>query len=501
MDPQTPVIVGAGQVTHRPGTDGQRVEPVALAVRALRAAGRDSGPDSGTGEALLRRAESVRCVAITSWQYRDAAALVAADLGINPRETVQTNAFGGDGPQRLVNETARAIAAGELDVALVCGAESVATLIAAQRAGEELGWRTQDDGVAPTRVSGRDRYPVNQAEADVGLPAPLDMYALIESAVRARSGADPDSHLQRIAGLWSRFSRVAAENEFAWIRRGYTAAEIATPTAENRAVSSPYTKLLAANIQVDQAAGLIICSASAAERAGVPRDRWVFIHAGAQAQDEWHVTERAELAASPAIRAIGDAALAHAGLDIDEVAYVDLYSCFPSAVQIGAGELGLALEDPARPLTLTGGLTFAGGPGNNYTMHSIATLVGRLRDDPGAYGLTTALGWYATKHALGVYSAKPPARPFASLDPEPEQRPARRARTDFTGTARLEAFTVSRGRDGAPAGAAVSAVTPGGDRALVRVADGATITGLLEHDHLGTAVRISGPGSLELDAR
>ncbi len=494
VDPRTPVIVGAGQVTHR-RSDAEAVEPVTLAVRALRAAGQDSG----AGDALLRRAESVRCVAITSWQYRDAAALVASDLGIDPRETVQTNAFGGDGPQRLVNETAQAIADGELDVALVCGAESVATLIAAQRAGQELGWRTQDDGVAPTRVSGRDRYPVNQAEADVGLPAPLDMYALIESAVRARSGADPNRHLEKIAGLWSRFSSVAAENEFAWIRRGYTAAQIATPSAENRAISSPYTKLLAANIQVDQAAGLIICSAAAAERAGVPRDRWVFIHAGAQAQDEWHVTERAELAASPAIRAIGAAVLAHAGLDIDEVAYVDLYSCFPSAVQISARELGLALDDPARPLTLTGGLTFAGGPGNNYAMHAIAALVHRLRDDPGALGLTTALGWYATKHALGLYSASPPARPFASLDPEPEQRPARRARTDFTGTARLEAFTVSRDREGTPAGAALSALTPEGDRALVRVEDPATIAALLEHDHLGTTVRIAGPGSLELN--
>jgi acetyl-CoA C-acetyltransferase len=492
-DPRAPVIVGAGQVTHREKNGGAAAEPVALAARALRAAAQDSG----AGETLLRRAESVRCVAITSWRYPDAAALVAADLGIAPPETVQTNAFGGDGPQRLVNQTAAEIADGRLDVALLCGAESVATLIAAQRAGEELGWRSQPEGVRPTRVSGQDRYPVNQAEADVGLPAPLDMYALIESAVGG--GADPDAHLQLIAGLWSRFSQVATGNEFAWIRRGYSAEEIATPSAENRAVSTPYTKLLAANIQVDQAAGLILCSAQAAERAGVPRERWVFIHAGAQAQDQWHVTERAELAASPAIRAIGAAALEHAGRGIDEIAYVDLYSCFPSAVQIAARELGLGLGEQSRPLTLTGGLTFAGGPGNDYAMHSIATLVGRLREDPAALGLATALGWYATKHALGLYSATPPARRFASLNPEPEPRPARRARTDYTGTARLEAFTVSRDRDGEPAGAAVSTLTPGGDRALLRVQDRPTIDGLLERDRIGSTVMIAGPQSLYLN--
>ena len=172
-------------------------------------------------------------------------------------------------------------------------------------------------------------------------------------------------------------------------------------------VSTPYTKLLCANLQVDQASGLILMSVAAAEAAGVPQDKWVFLHAGAAAYDEWFVSERGDLAASPAIRTIGQAALEHAGIGIEDVGHVDLYSCFPVAVQVAADELGLDIE---RQLSVTGGLTFSGGPGNNYGGHAVAALVKRLREDPTAYGLSTSLGWYITKHALGIYSAHPPRR-------------------------------------------------------------------------------------------
>ena len=330
-------------------------EPVALIAEALRRA----GEDSGTGERLLRGADSVRCVPVICWHYRDAAALVAEDLRAQPRETAQSAAIGGDGPQLLLNDTARAIAAGHLDIALLGGGEAVASVRAAELAGRTPSWRQQHERVSPTRTLGEDRPPVNQAETAAGLAPPVFMYALIESAVRAVSGSTPEAHLARIAGLWSRFSEVAAENPYAWIRRAYTSAQIAAPTPENRLVSTPYTKLLTANIQVNMASGLILTSAGAAQQAGVPRDRWVFIHAGAQARDTWHVSERETLTASPAIRASAKAATRHAGVTVDEIAYLDLYSCFPAAVQVAARELGVSLEDRARPLTLTDALTAA----------------------------------------------------------------------------------------------------------------------------------------------
>jgi acetyl-CoA C-acetyltransferase len=284
--------------------------------------------------------------------------------------------------------------------------------------------------------------------------------------------------MQAVGELWSRFSEVAAANPHAWIRQTYSAGELVTPAAANRVVSTPYLKLLTANIQVDQAAALIMCSAEAAERAGVPRDRWVFPWAGAHAQEEWFVSARAELAASPAVAAIGRAALEHAGVGIDDVAHVDLYSCFPVAVQVAARELGLPLDDPARPLTVTGGLTFAGGPGNAYALHATAALVGRLRDDPQAVGLSTAVGWYLTKHAIGLFSATPPARPFRRLEPAVERPPARRLADGYRGPVTVEACTVPHGRDGSPEPAIVVAVTPAGERVLAR-------TGELSGDAVG----------------
>jgi acetyl-CoA C-acetyltransferase len=326
------------------------------------------------------------------------------------------------------------------------------------------------------------------------------MYALIESALRGACERSSDDHVAVIAQLWSHLSEIASENPHAWIKRTYTPAQIATPAHGNRLVSTPYTKLLTANIQVNMASGLILASADAARRAGVPRERWVFIHAGAQAAEEWYVSERADLAAAPAIAALGRAVLQHAGIALDDLAHVDLYSCFPVAVEIAARELGLAIDDRQRAPSVTGGLTFAGGPGNNYASHAIATLAGRLRAQPDGYGLVTAVGWYLTKHALGIYSGRAPRRPFASLHPRSAQAPARRARIDYSGRATLEAYTVAYRRDGTPEAAIVSALTPQAERALVRSSDKDAVEALLANDALGLPISISSDQRLTIDS-
>lgn len=490
-DPNAPVIVGVGQVNRPPQSlDG----PIALAAEALRLA----AEDSGAGDKLLRRADSLRHVATTCWPYGDEAALIAAELGATPRETVRSAQFGGDGPQRLVSDTARAIARGQLDVALVSGAEAMAALRFAQKQGISLDWPDQPSGTAPTRVVGLDRLPSNDAETAVGLMAPVYNYALLETAVGTRSGLDRDIHMERVAGLWSRFSDVAAANPYARLRRRHSAEEVLTQTPENRPVSLPYPKLMTANIQVDQATGLIMCSAQTAHDAGVPRERWVFVHAGAHASDEWFLSERRDLAASPAIRAAGSAALSHVGITVDDVACVDLYSCFPCAVQIAAAELGLA--DGDRALTVTGGLTFAGGPGNNYSSHAIATLVHRLRAEPEAFGLCTALGWYLTKHAIGIYSARPPARPFRELDAATSmQRPApRRADAAYHGDATIEAYTVPYGRDGEPEAVILTALADDGRRVLVRSTEEDLIASVRAENPVGQRATVAGSASASL---
>jgi acetyl-CoA C-acetyltransferase len=477
VDPRTPVIVGASQLAP-PG--GAAEGPIALAVQALRLAAQDSG----AGERLLSRAEAVGHVATLCWPYGDEAALIAAELGIAPSRTVRTAQFGGDGPGLLVAEMARAIGAGELDIALLSGAEAIATLRAMQREGTTPEWAGQDIGAAPTRQLGTDRPGNNEAELAAGVAAPVYTYALLETALQR---GDRDEHQRAIAELWSRFSDVAAGNPYAKLRQVVSVEQLLSADAGNRRVSAPYTKLLTANADVDLATGLVMCSAKAADAAGVPRDRWVFPLAAAHAHEEWFVSERPELAAAPALRAVGRAALEHAGMAIDDVGYVDLYSCFPSAVQIAAGELGL--DGDGRPLTVTGGLTFAGGPGNNYTSHAIATMVDRLRADPDATGLCTAVGWYMTKHAALVLSGHPGSSPFAALAPDADGPNPRRAAADYSGRATVEAYTVPYARDGSPEAVIVSALAPDGTRALARSSEPELVGA---EDPLGRSAEISG---------
>ncbi|MGW0179962.1 acetyl-CoA acetyltransferase [Nocardia sp. NPDC003345] len=488
MDPRTPVLVGVGQIVHRPGEAGLP-GPVELAARSLRRA----GADSGTGDALLRSADVIASVSPVSRTYPDLGSLVAAELNITPKRTVQSARYGGDAPQRLLNLLGGEIAAGKTDIALICGAEAVASWNAAKRAGSEPDWPEQDESARPGRVIGSEDAPSTEMETAAGLWGPIFVYALMESAMRNRLGLDQESHLARIGGLWSRFSEVAAGNPYAWLPAAREVPELVTPGPENRMVCTPYPKLLMANLTVDQGAGLILCSAAAADSAGVPREQWVFPHGGATATDTWFVSERTEMAASPAIAAAGRAALAGAGLGIDDIAHIDLYSCFPVAVQVGAAALGLPIDDPARPLTVTGGLTFGGGPGNNYSTHGIATMAEVLRRNPDDYGLTTALGWYITKHGVGVYSARPPAELFAPVEADvPVAR--RETAPGYTGPAVVEAYTVPyrKGADGdEPEAVVVSALNPAGARILVRATDSETVAACTTGDRLGATVEIT----------
>ncbi|MET8872677.1 acetyl-CoA acetyltransferase [Nocardia sp. NPDC004604] len=498
LDPRTPVLVGAGQVVHRSGEPGLP-GPVQLATESLRRA----GADSGTGDRLLRSADLIAAAAPVSRPYPDLGALVAVELGAAPRRTLQSVRFGGDAPQRLVNTVAQAIADGRCEVALITGAESVASWNAATRTGAALDWPEQAEDVRPTEIIGTDRGPNTEMETAAGLWGPVYFYALMETALRGRLGLSETAHRERIGGLWSRLSAVAARNPYAWQPSAQSVDGVLTATRANRMVSTPYPKLLVANLSVDQGAGLILCSAAAADAAGVPRERWVFPHGGATATDEWFVSERADMSTSPAIAAAGRAALSGPGIGIDEVAHIDLYSCFPVAVQVAAEALGLPIDDPARPLSVTGGLTFAGGPGNNYATHSIATLAGRLRADPSAYGLASALGWYITKHGIGVYSARPPARLFRAVEAEV---PAARRDTapGYTGPVTVEAYTVAYRKGPAPDHAdepeavVISALTPAGARILVRASDADTIAAFTDGDPIGASADVAAANRLTL---
>ncbi len=502
LDPRTPVLVGVGQVGARAELEvpiTERPEPVDLMARALEEAAADC-EGAGAGRRLLDRVQSLRVMLPLSWSYVNPGLLVAARLGIEPAE-LALSVIGGNEPQAVVSATALAIAAGDIDVAVVVGADCIASRRAARRDPNRarLPWTVQAPDTPAPQVLSVAHTPVSDFELKHGLDRPMRVYPLFENALRAAAGAGIDEHQVEVSELWARFSDVAAANPHAWTRRRFTAPDIRTVGPDNRMISFPYPKRMNANDGVDQGAGLILCSVSAARAAGVPEDRWVFPLSGADAHDHWLVSNRQDLSSSPAIAAVGRHALDLAAVGIDDVDRFDLYSCFPCAVQMAAAALGVQLDD-RRSLTVTGGLTFAGGPGNNYVTHSIATMAEKLRQEPGSVGLVTGLGWYVTKHSVGLWSTSPPRAGFRHAQPQAEidALPQRLSAPEHRGAAVVETYTVVHGGDGEPELGIAALLTGDGARTWGSTRDGNDVAALMVGDWCGRTVRVGAEGRLEL---
>jgi acetyl-CoA C-acetyltransferase len=376
---------------------------------------------------------------------------------------------------------------------LLAGAESWRTRSRYRAAGENPPWTTEAEGTAPAREIGTAVEMNHEAETALGIFLPIQVYPMFEQARRHHLGRSMEEHLPILGGLWSRFSEVAAKNPHAWIQEAMTPEEITTPSPTNRMVGLPYTKVMNSNNAVEQSAAVLLCSVEVAERLGVPRDRWVFPLAGSDAHEHPYVSHRDTLHTAPAVGIAGRAALDAAGVSIDDVDHVDLYSCFPVAVQVGADELGLDLD---RQLTLTGGLSFAGGPWNNYVMHSIAAMVEVLRTDPGSTGLVWANGGYLTKHAFGVYSTEPPAGGFQHRHPQDEvdALPSREVAPDFEGEATVETFTVMHGKEGQPELGIVALLLDDGRRAWATTDDADDVALMVAEDVIDRRVQRSAAG-------
>ena len=262
---------------------------------------------------------------------------------------------------------------------------------------------------------GQEREGHNATELAHGLYEPINTYPLFENSLRHHLGLSQAQHTAYIAQLCSRMSRVAAGNPHAWRPHFQSADEISTVAQNNRYIGYPYTRAMNPILAVDMAAAVIMTTAGKARELGIDQSQWIYLRGGADVNDIWFVSERPTLHQSPAINLAWNAVSAHAGIALDEISRFDIYSCFPSAVQIACNEIGLSPLDP-RGVTVTGGLPCFGGPGNNYSLHAIAEMVTTLRGAGAGHGLVTANGLYLTKHSLGLYSTEPPAQPWQDID-------------------------------------------------------------------------------------
>lgn len=501
MENSTPILVGAGQFTERDVPPSDALPPMGITAEAAKAA----LSDTGIGAALAPKIDTIAVVRIfpdssgRSWlshpfgRAQNPPRAVARRIGANPTNAIYSH-VGGNTPQKLVSEMAERIAQNDVGVVLLAGGEAVRTSKAAMRQGIELNWEEDDEGSQEDRGIGGTFATPHELAHGVGIP--IQTYPLFENAIRGHKGNSVEDHLLALGRLFEPFSAVASRNPYAYFPTHRSAAELATVTDDNRFISFPYPKYVNAMDGVNQGAAVIMTSVGKAKELGIDASKWVFLHGCGEANEKLLVSDRVNYYSSPAMKVNGEKALGMAGVGIDDIDFIDLYSCFPSAVEVACDALGLEYDDP-RGLTLTGGLPFFGGPGNNYTMNAIAEMVNKLRAKPGSYGLITANGGYLSKHATGVYSSKPteglwtredPARYQSEIDamksPVFEEAPE--------GGATIETYTVCFGRNGPERGIVIGRLDKDGRRFIANTAaEPDAAQSLLDKDSLGRAGRVS----------
>lgn len=447
----TPIIIGVGQVSERVGDPDYRARsPMDLAGDALIAAIADAGAIGDLAGAIdtlaaIRQFEISTPRAEAPFGKSDnPPRSISARAGADPARAI-LEVVGGQGPQKLVGELAAEIAAGNSQVAAIAGSEAISTALALARAGKQADWSETVGGPLEDRGFGMKGMIDNTLIAH-GAGAPIPGYALLDNARRARLRLSVEQYRREIGELFAPFTEVAAANLHAAAPRARSAEELALIDGRNRVVAEPYARMTVARDQVNQGAAIILSSAGAARVLGVPEDRWVHIHAVTSVK-EASVLGRADLATSPAAVRSAKAALASAGIDIDTVSLIDLYSCFAIPVFNIRDAFGITPDDP-RPLTLTGGLPFFGGAGNNYSAHAIVEAVTRLREQPDGYALVGANGGVMSKYATGIYARRPAEwtsrERFTEL---PDESTVVAVYDIFEGEAIVESYTLVPGKE------------------------------------------------------
>lgn len=493
VDPRTPVIVGVGQFTERIDLDGYRgMSSVELATEAAKAALRDTGADTAAVAQAIDTVAGTRQFEISGPQSatlgisNNYPRSVARNVGAEPARAI-LEVIGGQSPQHLVTEFSAAIATGEAQAVLLFGSENTSTLRHFSKREDKPDHSETIDGQFEDRGYGYDgifdEYTVKHGL--IGAPV---QYGLLENARRARQKLSVAEYRQAMAELFAPFSKVAAKNPYSSAPVERSAEELATVTESNRMICDPYPRMMVARDQVNQGAAVLLMSVESARKLGVPEEKWVYLRGHADMK-EIKLLERAELGYSEAAVIAVNEALRVAGITLDDVAAFDLYSCFPFPVFNICDGTGLATDDE-RGLTLTGGLPFFGGPGNNYSMHGIAEAVNEMRDKPGQFALVGGNGGIASKYSVGIYSTEPAdwlADGSAALQEEfnTQARVAIAEKAD--GPATIETYTVRY--DWTPrTGIIIGRLDADGSRFLATTTDEALLELLTDGEPLGASI-------------
>jgi acetyl-CoA C-acetyltransferase len=491
---RVPVVIGAGQFTNRDEDPSSAPDPFDLMVTAAVRAAEDAGSAD-----WLKKLTHCWMVHSLSLHHADPVSELASRIAAPPNAELRCSGMGGNIPQWLVNRAADLVRDGSEPIVLIVGAEALATRKRAKRAGVTLGW--------PTSPGWPDMWPplepdmgVHPLEDANGLRQATTMYALVESAIAHAAHENRSIHNRSIGELMAGLNEVAASNPYSWFPERRDADELMTVTKDNRFIAIPYPKYLNAVMDVDMSAAVIVTDAQTAQSAGVPPDRVGYLRGWSDANDVWYLSERPEVSRSPALERCVEAALGASGFETRDLAGFDLYACFPSSVEVARDAFGIARSD-VRPLTLTGGLPYHGGPGSNYVTHAVCNALDHVRSGKGPVAVH-GNGYYLTKHSVGIYSSE---QPESAPDPVAIEKnstgPSIRVDSGAGGTGQIVAWTVPFGRDGSHEAGIVIADTVDGQRTLARADD--ELTGLMiesERNLVGERITIRGAGGNNIAA-
>lgn len=494
----TPILIGVGQVTEK----GRPLDDASSPLDLIEQAAYEAAKDAGLDKSVFANLDTLVIVRGFREPTKNSPEVIKNRIGaVNAADYLTPH--GGNTPQYLMNRYSEAITKGEAKFCLFAGSEAMDTGRRFIKEGKMPAWDEPSDKDATYLYD--DEEMSNDYENNHGVFPPSNIYPMFENALRHKYGRSIPEHQQKIGELFSAFTKVAATSPHAWYPIERSADEIANPSDQNRFVGWPYTKFMNAMNQINQSAALLLTSVAYARELGVPEDRWLYLHGCADTKEIWNVQDRVDYHSCPAMRVMGDEAFNMAGKTPDDMDFIDIYSCFPVAVEIACDELGIAQDDP-RGLTVTGGLPFHGGAGNNYVMNSIAAMADKLRDNPGKFGLVTANGGYLTKHSIGIYSTTPTQGEWTRTDPKTYQpkidnlpRPTVIEQAD--GDAVIETYTIMYGRTNEPEGGIVIGrlgdnLNDDAPRFLsVLPTDKALLQSMTEQDMIGTKGTVSNDGT------
>lgn len=485
LPPNTPVIIGVGFRQEKSDNPQDCPEPYRLMVDAIRDAANDAG-----STALVEQLESIS-VQQGMWQYSNPGKLIADELGCPGAKSILSDL----GVLQLtpIFDLCQAIVAGEQQLGVVTGGETKFRELRGKILAEPVSNTEQpEDTPAPdAHLKSPDPF-ASDVEAQQGIFLPTELFAVIESALRHHKGLGIEEHRDRVAELYSGFSEIAAKNPHAWNRTPMPAEEIRNPVGKNAMLAFPYTKRHNSQWNVNAAVAIIICSAAKATELGLDDSQWIYPVAAAQSRHVVCLAQQKTLYSHLGTIIAGQRAYAAAGVTPQEITAADMYSCFPSAVQSFAMDLGL---EGVCPLSVTGSMAFAGGPYNHGALDGVARMVEILRGNDGdkRTGVVSNLSGIFGKQGVALFSNQPNLNGFRLEDVTDEV--ARKdvplpTTGDYVGPATVIGYTVSYHRGEITQGFAYCD-TPDGKRTVAKSLDKALLETMTREEFVGREVLIS----------